>query len=645
MSSPTRKLRDALEDLTAGIDEIDAVLFTTFGLSVEFFEDCVLGALALDQFKLSSAQDIFGASEYCDRVNLGVFYDANITDAVDKRVTFDSYPVFPKQGVFHPKLILVSGRSDTDRIVRLLVSSANLSLAGWAKNREVFSTIEIGDAHTASPLLQLLDYLFSTQRRREAELREKYSHVVEHLSKLSDNSSPGPTARLHVTIPERTPSLMQYLAGQNIDELTVFSPYFGSRPFDYLSSACPDGSVTVVAAQDEEGRLPIPATAVTAVNEAESSPIRLARIPKSDDNEYRFDHFKAYSWPGSLLVGSHNATQAALGLPDGTGHRNVEVSVQFTDARAPKTVEFDTPPQGTPEDQLEPPEDLLSQRLPGSIAVTADWKEEHFIVELGEAMPDCSIDLPGIAALPLPGDETFTVPFSDTARVELLEKKWFEVHRRHPKRERIYRGLINEMDWRTYRREAVLDSLTACFDAWVTGTVDDPTGNEDHLVPASERLLADSEQRAKPLKAGPIDDNLFENYFRFFRASQRYRDRLAHTVDNDDATGCARLLVSAPGSLQRVLELVEKQIERDGDEFWSVYRLVLVHELRRLLAWLRGAAHQQGEVMEVIDKLAPRTEALVERFEQHPAWQNIHTDEEIKRAAQFVMQKLGYSHD
>ena len=160
MSAPTKTLRDALDELIGDITDIDALLFTTFGLSVEFFEDCVLGTLAFDEPRLSSAHDVFGASEYCDEVNLGIFYDANITEAIDKRVSFQSFPVFVDDGAFHPKVIVASGDVDGERVIRLLVGSANLSLAGWAHNREIYATVDVDDASTAAPLLALLKYLF-----------------------------------------------------------------------------------------------------------------------------------------------------------------------------------------------------------------------------------------------------------------------------------------------------------------------------------------------------------------------------------------------------------------------------------------------------------------------------------------------------
>lgn len=646
MSAPTRQLREAFECLTADVGEVDALVFTTFGLDVEFFEDSVLGPLAVDQLKLSSAQDVFGASEYCQETNVGVFYDANATEAVEKRVTFQTHPVFLENGAFHPKVILVSGRTGGERVVRLLVGSANLSLAGWAKNREIFATVEVTDAATARPLLELLEFLVESQDQRAVELRERYGPVLDHLSDVAQREAGADSPRLHVTIPGRTPSMMERLRERTIDELTVYSPYFGKEPFDYLRRACPDGTLRVVAAQDEDGRLPLPVSEVDELLASETSAVKLARLPDTEgDGEYRFDHLKAYAWPGALVVGSHNATEAALGTPDGGGSQNVEVSVEFPDVAPLETAEFAEPPEGTPEEELSSPEDFVEKRLSASIGVTANWKEDVYEIELGEPMPDCDIDLPGLETNPRLDERRLTVAFTEQAQVELLEQKWFEVYRRSPQREQVYRGLVNEKHWRTYRREAVLDSLTACFDAWVAGTVDDPTAQDEHLVSASERLLADAENRAQPLRTSSLDDDLFENYFRFFRASQGYCERLGRAIGNGDVTGCVRLLVSAPGSLERVVELAEEQVERDGEEFWSVYRFVLAHEMERLLDRVRDSAGHLEEVMDVVDDLEPRVASLVECFEQHPAWQNVRARDEVHSAAKFALREMGYLDD
>jgi hypothetical protein len=638
VTASSQTLREAFQSLTEDIGELDALLFTTFGLSVEFFEDSVLAPLAVDQAKLSSAQDVFATSEFCDDANVGVFYDANATTALEKRVTFDTYPVFPQRGAFHPKIIVASGMTGGERVVRLLVGSANLTLAGWAHNREAFATVDVQDKATAGPLLTLLNHLLGPEEQR-------YDHLEQHLRSLADQATAPDSPRLHVTIPGRTNSLMQELSGRGLEKLTVYAPYFADQPMEYLRQACPEGDLTLVPSQDEDGRLGLSEAVVGNIVEAEQSTVQLRRLKAAaQQEEHRFDHFKAFGLPQGVIVGSHNATRAALGQADGGGHQNIEVSLELPGRPAPETVAFEETPRGTPEDELSQSEDTVEQRMPASISVTADWKSDSYLIELGRPMPDCAIKLPGIAHEYRLDDENLSVAFSDASQVKLLERKWFEVYRTAPDRQRIYRGLINETHWRTYRREAVLDSLTACFDAWADGTLDDPTAQQEHLLSASERVMADADARARPARVDTAEDDVFANYFRFFRASQRYWQRLKRSLDGDDATSCVRLMVSAPGSLERVVELTEDRLEEEGGDSWSVYRFVLVHELERLVRLVRQHT-DADEVLEVAQKLEGRIGTLVERFEEHSTWQEVRKREDLSQTAQFLMERMEYEGD
>jgi hypothetical protein len=641
VSPKAQKLSDALNALTEDFTEIDGIIFTTFGLSVDFFENCVLGPLAVNQPKLSSAQDVFGASEYCANNNVSVFFDPTATSPVEKRVTFPSYPVFVEDGVFHPKTIIVFGQTGGEPKATLLVGSANISLSGWAKNREVFSTIDISSEATAKPLLEFVRYLLDSQQNDTSELEETYRPLLEYLAETSDVSPPANVPKLHVTLPGEGDSLMSHIAEESGTDVTIFSPYVSPAP-SYLCQAAPEGTVTLVPARDESGRLLVEEQMVDRLYGDKSDAISLAQDPRTaSDEDYRFSHFKLFGLSDSVIVGSHNATKAALGTTDGSGHRNVEVSVELPGISALQTTPFKDRPDGTPEDDLFAPEDQFDFPLPAAVAVTADWRQEVYRLDLEEPMPEYGIKLPGIDGPIRLDEQSNEVSFTDRARVALLDQKWFEAYQLSANNPDTYRGLINEKNWQTYRKEAAFDSLTACLDAWLSGAVDDPTAEQDHLVSVSEKLLADAEDRAKPSRREAMEDDVFENYFHLFRASEQYQGRLEGAIDSGNIDTGVRLLVSAPGSLERVIELAEQRLQPDDSE-WTVYRFIMVQEIKRLLELVKNMASTADELQNVVKRLEPRVRNLVEMVETHPAWSRLEKRTDLEPTVQFLLEEMGY---
>ncbi len=646
-------VRAALHRMVDDLEHLDALIFTTFGLSVPFFEDNVLGPLANEKFKLSTLNEIHAASNFCDKHNLAVFYDGHATTAIDKRATFDTFPVFLPSGAFHPKVVVVFGRAHQQPVVRLLVASANLTLSGWAKNREVVAVTDVDRPAVAGPLSQLLQWLFETQGSREAELRERYDGLLAHLdaiSQISSDSSESSSRRLLVSIPSRTNSLMSILAATGAASMLVASPYFGPRAHAYfrqnLFRESPgDIDLRLVPAVDEHDRLALLQSDVETFWDDDRA--QLGRLDTLDADADRFDHFKLIAWEDTAVVGSHNATEAALGSADGTGHKNVEVSLAMPCNYSSLGYQsYDEMPAGQPsEDELF--DDQPRRQLPCRVEVTADWRERVYTVEADRTLAGYEVRLPGIERR-VPIEEHAEVPFSWQTDVELLERRWFEVFRLQadgPRR--IYRGYINEVHWRGFRREAVMESLTACLDAWVEGTAIDDAFKPDFMRPLSEQLRVDREERLEPAKLDTGSDDVFENYFRLFRATRSFWERFENTLTRQsgepDVEGAARLLHSAPGSLQRVIELIEERTGKEDDP-WSVYRFVLVHEVARLIKQAREALQERRatELQDTLDELDARASALCETFEAHPAWAGVMQQGDTD-VLNYVLEELGYA--
>ncbi len=636
----TSTVRAVLGALVDDMERIEALIFTTYVLAAPFVEDSILGLLANEKFKLSTLNEIQGASDFCDKANVAVFYDAHATTALEKRATFDTFPVFVKNGAFHPKIILAFGYVGERPTARLMVGSANLTLSGWARNREVIAAATVMDQGVAGPLLQLLDWLFESQGGHATRQRERYAAVLSHLEGLPKLASGSRAQRLFVSLPDTNTSLMAMLAAAKPERLLIAAPFFSAGSHGYLRNSLGDTVVLeLVPAKDADGEVPLLNSDVAAFWDDERAQVGFLN-QYMDEQDERFDHFKLFAWDDTAIIGSHNATIAALGYASGGGHLNVEVSISA--AIAPETLTFksyDEPPPGKRSEEALS-EDLPSQRLPGRIDVVADWRRRVYIVEVDESLGGYWLRLPGIEER-IALSESVDIPFTPQTDIELLSRRWFEVLQTAPAP--IYRGYINELHWRGFRQEAVMESLTACLDAWVSGvTVEDGIAAE-LIRPLSEQLQVDREERLEPIMLDHPTGDVFENYFRLFRATRSFWDDFSKRLDVDDVEGAARHLHAAPGSLRRVIELIEEDLERSDEDTWSTYQFILIQEVARITDEAKALVNSRGDedLATTLQGLAQRAERLRERLIKHPVWQAVKR-EESGAVLTFIVEELGY---
>ena len=195
------------EELLEPLDP-DALIFTTFAFGETFFEDNILGWIGADTKRLQTLGERDEAETWAAEHGVSVFFEPTVYNGVSKRLTYPTYPVTPPDGVFHPKMIVASGEgNDGKRRVRLLVASANLTRSGWGKNREVAATVDVENSATASPLLDLLHWIFertdgSKRPSGEGGLPSSYGEVVDRLEELANHEANPGDSKLIVTIPD-----------------------------------------------------------------------------------------------------------------------------------------------------------------------------------------------------------------------------------------------------------------------------------------------------------------------------------------------------------------------------------------------------------------------------------------------------------
>ncbi len=136
--APTFRLRDLIASRNWR-----TAFFTTYSLSLSFFEAVVLHALRQAGVRTTSiAVDLDGY-----RSTLGE------RGAADAGRTYDLVPVMPRKGIFHPKLMVLDGNAGP----RVVVGSGNLTFRGWGGNIEVAE--HLSPAATPRAFLDIADFL------------------------------------------------------------------------------------------------------------------------------------------------------------------------------------------------------------------------------------------------------------------------------------------------------------------------------------------------------------------------------------------------------------------------------------------------------------------------------------------------------
>lgn len=340
-------MRDTLEFMRDQFsDEAERwVLFTTFNFAPQFFETNVLPLLAGDTLDEpgASQETRYALNDELSRIHCLVACDRSTAPEPKGDLRYGLLPVGLPRGRFHSKLILMAGtRKDTGLPgMWLSVGSGNISLSGWALNREVVSATPVTTQHAAE-LLPLLGWLVEQAQRQlqtapaDVEEEGQGRRILQRLvDLLQDDAAPAshsagmPT--LHVAMPQvgRAALLDSLTQGRKWRRATVVSPYWS----DVRGLAAKIGAAECrfVPSLSHAGyRFP-----TSAGRGKERSAWSFARF-----GDERYTHAKALLLEDAagavvLCTGSANFTAAALGMPDGPGLSNIEAMLRHELAAVP----------------------------------------------------------------------------------------------------------------------------------------------------------------------------------------------------------------------------------------------------------------------------------------------------------------------
>ncbi len=318
-------------------------LLTSFNFSAGFFERNLLPMLA--GYDFTEAETAYSDPEQFNsrlsKVKVLVACDHCTQPEPKGDFRYGLLPVSVENGFFHPKVTLLAGEfKDGTPGALSMVSSGNLTLSGWALNREVVGQVRISAAQ-ATEIDRLLEWLLQQATKlRDARhargaveegepvptLTSLRKYISDHCSDFKAAQSPRLLVQLPAekskTHPDTQNSLIERLSGgRSFTTGVVVSPFWSS--VERMLKDCGFEHVRLVPSLDRSGRYSFP-----------DDPAREHRdfAAFAQDND-RYTHAKAI-WAetadgrATLCVGSANFTAAAMGFDD-AGRRNVEAMLSF----------------------------------------------------------------------------------------------------------------------------------------------------------------------------------------------------------------------------------------------------------------------------------------------------------------------------
>lgn len=329
-------MRDAFQSVIDRFtpDSERLVLFTTFNFKPQFFESNVLPLLAGD-----TVADLAGVSETRHAINeelknirVLVVNDRSTHPEPKGDMRYGCLSVGLPKGRFHPKLMLMAGTLKDTGLpgLWLFVGSGNLTLSGWAKNREIVGVTPVARQHAAELRLllswireQAQQQLDGVQGDEEGHMREVLDALLTRLNDATQwhNEYAGmPSLHLALPFAQRGPLLDALVAGGSWRRASVVSPFWSDVP----------GLVR---------KLGVAACQFVPSLHQAAYAFPISTLPNPDPHSFgkfadeQYTHAKALlleqaDGPGALCIGSANFTAAALSPAPG-GMANVEAVLRY----------------------------------------------------------------------------------------------------------------------------------------------------------------------------------------------------------------------------------------------------------------------------------------------------------------------------
>lgn len=583
------RMRETLESIRDRFvaDDERIVLFTTFNFVPGFFETNVLPLLVGE-----SAEDLknnpqvrYGINEELRKLRCLVVCDQSTQPPAKGDLRYGLLPVGLPNGRFHPKLMLMAGtlRETGAPGMWLAVGSGNLSLSGWAINREVIGAVPVCLQHAEEmlPLLHWLlakanDQLCGRDVKEEGGVRAILGDLATRLADrawLQPEMDGAPS--LHLALPwHRQQGLIAALAGQRRwQHATIISPYWGQ--VDSLVRELGVKECRFVPSL-AAGQFRFPLASL-----GEQTVWKRSFASFGDD---RYTHAKVMLLEDEekralLCVGSANFTGAALDDPASSGFANIEAVLRHELPAVPRQWRKLQVLDESRLEEADGAEEQAPPLPPFEVSLFYDWQRRQFdgVVTIGRREPVSNVVL-HVAGMKIPVDgapgEPVVLSCECTCRqpVRSFSVNWTDGGGKRA----VFHGLVIQVnaedDQLLYQPRPRLDDVLGFLRSL------NPAQSADEV---RRRSLLDGES------GGDGDEDEREpsfDYFGLFQATWKLRE----FYSKQDVAKLAA--IAFDGSSRHSMTTLYRAIvlQPDQTDEKRIARFVQLCEVRELLDWLRA---------------------------------------------------------
>lgn len=547
-------IRERIERASGYLPELDGVVLTTFNLNAAFLEDFAFPAVLGVEAKTAAARRVELHQRFAS-TPCTVFYDPTVPPRISGNYRYVARPVPVRGRFFHPKLVVLAGRSEDETTwVYLAVSSANLTLSGWGRNAESFGETWIHTPRQQSwkALNSLLSWLSAhsplgekqTDSDAVARVRAALARMPERKRFIDKGTEPWSGtlyAKFYVSVVHKDglAAFLQDNRRRRPSKLRVYSPYW-SEVAERVAFFNARSTVLIPARRMDGTALGLSREQAAALDQ------HTEILQNEGDVGTRFWHMKVY-WieQGNSIrtaVGSCNFTNTGLTGTDG----NVEAMLVF-----------DADPDWLPKGREVESEELAAEALaeeeapgpaPVAIVVAWDWRVHvwRWWLDASPRQREFLLHLPGLPAFRIESG-THTKPGDPPARGAI-----FTVNYRTDQGEQQWQGQVVELNLdfssRTYGRplsaNEILDSWRGRAPTWdLRGGV----GNGD----------SDEDKEDRDANAPAAFDAV--NLYDLYRAMRSLRTKLAGLDQHPDIQRA--YLVGRPDSVMSLAHLADRDAE------------------------------------------------------------------------------------
>lgn len=583
---------------------IRSAWFTTYNLDIGFFEKYILSALVgIDARDMSRTEDYEAISNSLNSENseeyidARVFYDARALTITGKPklTAVDLHAIDPQLidnrfagGVFHPKVALFENERGQ---FWLLTGSFNMTLSGWARNRESLFLQPIEDAENA---LEVHTF-FS---RLAAHCNVESTAVLQRLRRIKSET----TAPWKFRSSLNTVFWLDDLRKQGqTDNLRIWSPYFSEALPEVIEQLNIKGwsEIEVVPATNESQKIRIEADNFAAASKL----VQFMRDDVSGLDPDVFVHAKVWLTSNAVAIGSWNMTQAGMNLSPGGGN-NIEAGVVVN----LKAYERQTIEKTLQLSRLEKPmccdaDDLNEDNEPqinkSSLVVDLilDWEQRlvHLVSpnfeQLQERLqPGSTICIAGLGQLPL---QRWKDPQSiQSHELRFLTDRFFTV--KDESGQTIYQGYMRERSL-SFRPVNGYQNLSDCMMSWFTETPE--RHSEWQVVNYSGEVIEGIETERI---AGKEAHN-YQGWFNSFYALECLKKSITEAKKNADRDVRLRKIGRVmPGNITEIKKHLLHEQDQIGKSFSEngIYLWFIISKFNAVIDYYNRAVKMDEECIE-----------------------------------------------